>query len=681
MRPASTYFDRYPGLKPFDKGQSTIFFGRDKEKKDLYDQICLDKMVVLFGKSGLGKSSLLTAGIMPMLEMSGYLPIRLRLNSDNEKYIAAPGTNQLLTEFIESFNGFDTSNERKIIDTGNERRRIWEYVKAANFHKMVTEKNYPLLYAYINKKRSAGDIRASFDSVPVTPVFICDQFEEFFHHPVHCQQEFLEQLAEVVHDEPPSRVLHWLTQKELDERTDEHLNWCQQPVIKIIFSLRSDRFANMQSLVPYISRVLRNRYELKALNEEQAGQAITGPAKKDDLGPEYVPAFTYEEEVLKDLKKRLSSETNEIESSQLQIVCNYIESKVKKAYEVKDDNTPVVVDKELLDLEKEFPEILSNFYEAQLGKIADAADRLKARLLIEDKMVLYGQREAVSKARLNKEYGFSDSLIEELLRTRLIREESTSKGLTYELSHDTLLKTVIASKAKRDEAEQLLRQEEERRRLAEEARKKDEELKEQYRRLAMEMQLREEAQAQKEEVERLSKRLKRNARLIFFLTTIVLLAGVAILALYAANAERRRRNKQAALESVSDSLFKMRKAVVASDSAVVKDKLQDVALVQGSKEVKDTIKAEILDEFARIDSITEITGNKDQMLFKTLDSLYAPEIKEIQQKNPGVLDNKTKLIKLREFYKKKGITSPEVIKLSSAEQRRLNLSTIQPAKD
>ncbi len=55
---------RYPGVQPFKTNESDIFFGRDDDKTKLYNLLMLEKLVVLFGKSGHGKSSLINAGII-----------------------------------------------------------------------------------------------------------------------------------------------------------------------------------------------------------------------------------------------------------------------------------------------------------------------------------------------------------------------------------------------------------------------------------------------------------------------------------------------------------------------------------------------------------------------------------------------------------------------------------------
>ena len=61
---------RYPGLNYFTTEQKDQFFGRDAEKEDLLALVQTEKIVTLFGKSGYGKSSLIRAGLIPILPAS-----------------------------------------------------------------------------------------------------------------------------------------------------------------------------------------------------------------------------------------------------------------------------------------------------------------------------------------------------------------------------------------------------------------------------------------------------------------------------------------------------------------------------------------------------------------------------------------------------------------------------------
>ena len=72
----------WPGLLPFTEDAKAFFFGRETETNELTRLIEREPLTVLFGQSGLGKSSLLNAGVFPKLRRAGYLPLYLRLNLD-----------------------------------------------------------------------------------------------------------------------------------------------------------------------------------------------------------------------------------------------------------------------------------------------------------------------------------------------------------------------------------------------------------------------------------------------------------------------------------------------------------------------------------------------------------------------------------------------------------------------
>ena len=57
----------FVGLRPFDYEDRNVFFGRDREVEALTNLVSSSTMVVVHAPSGLGKSSLLNAGLIPAL--------------------------------------------------------------------------------------------------------------------------------------------------------------------------------------------------------------------------------------------------------------------------------------------------------------------------------------------------------------------------------------------------------------------------------------------------------------------------------------------------------------------------------------------------------------------------------------------------------------------------------------
>src|ERR1700720_320350 len=83
------------GLRPFNEGMREYFFGRDAEVRDLFQRVVHKPLTVLFARSGLGKTSLLQAALVPRLRDVGFLPIVLRLDY-------AEGAAPLLRQFVDA---------------------------------------------------------------------------------------------------------------------------------------------------------------------------------------------------------------------------------------------------------------------------------------------------------------------------------------------------------------------------------------------------------------------------------------------------------------------------------------------------------------------------------------------------------------------------------------------------
>ncbi len=57
----------YPGLRPFEAEEWSIFFGRERMIDDVIDRLAANRLVLIHGASGAGKSSLVRAGVLPKL--------------------------------------------------------------------------------------------------------------------------------------------------------------------------------------------------------------------------------------------------------------------------------------------------------------------------------------------------------------------------------------------------------------------------------------------------------------------------------------------------------------------------------------------------------------------------------------------------------------------------------------
>ncbi len=68
------------GLASFTEATRGYFHGREEEVAELARRVQRTLLTVLFGQSGLGKTSILRAGIVPRLRPEGFCPVYVRID-------------------------------------------------------------------------------------------------------------------------------------------------------------------------------------------------------------------------------------------------------------------------------------------------------------------------------------------------------------------------------------------------------------------------------------------------------------------------------------------------------------------------------------------------------------------------------------------------------------------------
>ncbi len=402
---------RYPGTRSFQTSEAPLFHGREGDILSLLRMIRLENLVVLYGKSGLGKSSLLNAGILPALgkELDGYAVEEIRFGARTEATQVSP---------------------LRVLEKG-----IWpEDLHPSLIHE-APRSDQPWLHA--KSRALAGGSSHLF--------LVFDQFEELFSYPEPEVHHFRSALAALMQEGTPL----WLRQelirnarsgnKQLSQEERAHL---LAPLeIKVLITVRSDRLSLLDQFTTHLPNILVNLYELKPLGAAASRRAILQPAQQ--TGEQFIsPAFSYSPAATALILQSLSNEAGEIEPFQLQLLCQYLEEKVIE--------TPTLSVIEPTDFggEEGVRDILHSYYERHLGQLS-ADEQMIARRFIEEGLVVDGARAGMTAGSERKRFGVEPALLKKLLESRLIRTANIHLGKIYELSHDTLVEPVTRAKENR----------------------------------------------------------------------------------------------------------------------------------------------------------------------------------------------------------------------------------------
>jgi hypothetical protein len=413
----SKILKRYPGSSPFRGEQRRIFFGRETDIERLYTTIEVNPLVVLHGKSGLGKTSLMMAGVAPLFteateQRGSYLLIAPRFfPHDGQEHVSAlREIKQQLLQFVDVKDVF-----LKELGSDAQQLSLWQINKS------------------IEKQHA--------DKAGILILF--DQCEELFSYPPEEVDAFAAEFSELALNRMPADFQQKLYKSmgEMPNFMTEHeaeLSRIEQPMIlKIVIGIRSDRMSFVDRLKPWLPGILKATYELQPLTRTQAEAAIVKPAQAE--GEFSSPPFKYEPTALSAILDFLTSEsTKPVETTQLQVICQYAENLVHEPQQT-------VLKTDLGDI----GDIYQNHYNFILTKFPpDESDRI--RKMIEEGLIFEEEERRLSlfERQILLTYRVDDDSLRSLVDDfHLLRvEPMASGGFSYELSHDSLVKPILVEK-------------------------------------------------------------------------------------------------------------------------------------------------------------------------------------------------------------------------------------------
>lgn len=418
----------WPGLLSFPEEAERFFNGRDTESSDLLRLIRRDTLTLLYGQSGLGKSSLLLAGLFPLLRRERMLPVHVRLDHDE---ISPPHD-----------------------------QRVRNLVLAACAEHRITPPDSPPTdgtWELLHHADGFWDAK----NYPVTPVIVIDQFEEIFTLGAENQRRqdrsnrFMEQLGDLIDNNPPDALLERLA---IDPGEAAAFVFAQ-PSYKIVLSLREDYLADLRRLREHTRSTMQNEMRLLRMRGDQAllavettGGALVEPGAArvivrgvarasgagDDLGLQET-ADAADAAADDELTKLAELE---VEPALLSMVCSELNERRKSA-----GLSTITADL----LKRTRNEILADFYERSFAGLHSGA-----RVFVEERLLNDSGRHR-NFAALDDAVGYApkgyDPVtagdIKALVEGRLLRVEERLKTRRVEITHDVLTEVVRISRDRR----------------------------------------------------------------------------------------------------------------------------------------------------------------------------------------------------------------------------------------
>ena len=375
----------FVGPRPLEKGQS--IFGRNAEIDQLYYLLSAERIVLFHSPSGAGKTSLLQAGLFPRLarHFDVWIPARVNLAPD-------PASSPAVNRYVRSCNlSFEAELPAQL-------QRPPELVSAMSLSEYTAGRP---------RRRSA----------PSNTVLLFDQFEEILTvDPLafDARREFFSQLGALLQD----------------------------PRFWAIFALREDYLAQLDPYAAALPTHLKNRFRLDLLSRDAAQEAIR--LAVESAGRNFAPAAL--SQLVADLAmmqvQQPSGEFKNqpgpwVEPLHLQVACHALWQRLPAA-------RTVIETGDVTSLGN-VTAALSAYYQSEVATIA-ANDELVERSIrrwFGEELIACGAIRGQVLREAGSSGGLTNSLIDRLIDSHLVRAETRASATWYELAHDRLIEPVL----------------------------------------------------------------------------------------------------------------------------------------------------------------------------------------------------------------------------------------------
>lgn len=380
----------YVGPRTFKEDESDLFFGREREARDLLSLVMSERLVVFYAQSGAGKSSLINARLRPGLINEGFkvLPVG-RVNGELLK-----GISEVDNIFV--FN--------LILSLDQSQHEAADFIR-------TSLSNY--LQQYHREATPQPGVEES------ARLLILDQFEEILNTNLQYwpqRQGFFEQLRQAMLDDP--------------------LLW-------VLFSMREDYVAALNPYAHLLPGKLRTRFHMRRLGHQAALEAIVRPAERGgrNFGPGVAQNLVDNLRLIHIHGQEETHLGEFVEPVQLQVVCYQLWENLKEQPpgEITDQDV-----RQLGDVDA----ALAQFYQQAIARVLAKHDNLSATYIrdwFEHRLMTEADTRGTVYRGAEKTAGLPTPAADMLVDQFLLRSETRAGGIWYELVHDRFVAPILKS--------------------------------------------------------------------------------------------------------------------------------------------------------------------------------------------------------------------------------------------
>ncbi len=466
---SDAFLNPFKGADSYAETDTLNFYGRDGERSDLINLVEQNTLTLLYSRSGIGKSSLINAGLIPVLKKSiFYFPVYIRLSDE------------MISTEVKTF----SEAVVKIIKEEAEKRKVTIGVKEES---NVFIRNNPSITEFLYFSEFISNVNEK-----VIPVIIFDQFEEIFSRQFHKASiiDLIDDLSYAIESKMPDDLSWGINKLDKDKdlkstglifgadifkncnavQAEEELNNLRNNLqqnlkdYRFLFSFRDEYLPRFESLINKLPSIFKmsGRLNLQTFSVSLASNVINRISKA---------SLEINKTLCDHLAGLISNSDKKFESSYFGVkdeVQPFLLSLVcKKLYpEIVGSNA----NRNTIErIEKEDYQIVDNIVSEYTKEIFSKVSR-KTRKFVEEELITENEKRKlfplseVEDAEIRVE--LNDLSKEQNLRYLNVVQYFNSSNI--EILHDRLLKPLVESRNKRRKQESVYILEEQKKKMEEE---------------------------------------------------------------------------------------------------------------------------------------------------------------------------------------------------------------------